>query len=142
MSRVCKDEFREYDLTLGVKIESHSEITHPFFNDGLSLCGYYLYGMIKAPAMISLSRADMPSEKLFETEHSYNFTNQSPFYKYCHSINNHNLDLDSLKKKFIIENNVKFGCVSKLGNIPESIKSLVKVEVHDSISGERFLLFK
>ena len=76
-------------LTLGVKIESHSEITHPFFNDGLSSFVVITYMNDKGSALISLSRADLPYNKLHETETPpENFTKQTSFYKYRFSDNN------------------------------------------------------
>lgn len=130
-------------LALGIKLEDHSEIIHPFFNDGLSLCGYYLYGIANAPALISLSRGDMPIEKLHETAHSKNFTKHSSFYQYVHLKKNRSeKNINLLKKKFIIEYRIKFGTVTPKGSIPSELDKIIDTILVDDLSGEKFIVFK
>jgi hypothetical protein len=130
-------------LALGVKLEDHSEIIHPFFNDGLSLCGYYLYGIANAPVLISLSRGDMSQEKLNETKHSKNFTKHASFYQYVHLKKNRSeKNINSLKKKFILEYRIKFGTVTPKGSIPNELNKIIDTILVDDLSGEKFIVFK
>lgn len=130
-------------LALGVKLEDHSEIIHPFFNDGLSLCGYYLYGIANAPALISLSRGDMSQEKLNETKHSKNFTKHASFYQYVHlKKNKRDKNINILKKKFILDYQIKFGTVTPKGSIPKELNKIIDTILVDDLSGEKFIVFK
>ena len=136
-------KINQKDLALGVKFEDHAEIIHPFFNDGLSLCGYYLYGIANAPALLSLSRGDMPEEKLKETLHSENFTKHTSFYQYVNlKKNEKEKNINLLKKKFILEYNIKFGTVTPNGTIPMELNDIIDSIFTDDLSGEKFILFK
>lgn len=127
-------------LILGIKLENHSEIVHPYFNDGISLCGHYIYGIIDAPALISISRADLPEKKLFSSPYSESFTKNSSFYQYYQ--NNKELTINEAQLKFIKEYKIKFGIVSTMGEIPANFASIIDTTIIDSKSGEKFILFK
>lgn len=134
-------KFEDTNLSLGVKLESHSEIEHPFFNDGLSLCGFYIYGIVNAPALISLSRADLPDELFYTSSASQSFTKNSSFYQYVNS-HNHELSINEHKKNFILDFEIKYGVVSPKGKIPPNFRSIIDTVITDVKSGERFILFK
>ena len=140
----CDSTLGSQSPVLGIKVEAHEEIAHPFYNDGLSLCGYYLYGILKAPVLVSVSRADMPEEQLKEEEHYERFTKETAFYKFVEErglLGNSPL-LDSLKLIFVKEHSFRFGVVSPLGQIPKSLHAVIDTVISDPKSGERFISFK
>ncbi len=131
-------------LQIGVKIENPREIVHPFFNDGLSLCGYYLYGIMDAPSLISLSRTEIPKEKLEEQPYYKSFTLNSTFYMFVNRQNalEDSIKIQFLKRDFVQKNSIRFGVVSAQGAIPESLKDLIYQIIEDPKSKEKFILFK
>lgn len=141
INEIWKEKIADHGLALGVKLENHSEIAHPFFNDGISLCGYYMYGIAKSPALVSLSRADLPDDKLNATPYSESFTKNSSFYQYVESKKN-DISIAEHKKNFILDYKIKYGIVSPKGEIPSNFVPIIETVITDTISGERFILFK
>lgn len=131
----------DHGLSLGVKFENHSEIKHPFFNDGLSLCGYYLYGIAQSPAFVSLSRADLPEKQMKSSTYSESFTKSSSFYHYVHSPTNEKLSINEYKRNFILEYKIRFGVVSPKGEISANLLDLIDTVLIDKVSKEKFILF-
>jgi len=136
-------ELQGINNKIGVKLESHEEIVHPMFNEGLTLCGLYLYGMLDEFAMTSLSRADIPKEQL-TTESALNFTKHAPFYRFV-SEQKKNSEYKSIaqsKLDFILTYNVEFMVLTPKGRVDSILLPLVKKTISDELSLEKFILLK
>jgi hypothetical protein len=142
INELWRERINEKNLALGVELEDHSEIVHPFYNDGICLSGSYMYSIANAPVLISLSRADIPEKQLNSTNNARNFTSNSSFYQFVHNPENKNINIDSLKRKFIRKYSIRYGIVSPKGKIPKELSDLVDFIVKDNVSKEQFVIFK
>ncbi|RYE25544.1 MAG: hypothetical protein EOP45_04665 [Sphingobacteriaceae bacterium] len=109
--------------------------------------GNYISNFKNDYAFISLSEldiADLANDARFKRDSAQaeQIIRKSSFYRFAkfQALKHRNLSLDSLKYKFVFENNIGFICVSKRAELPYILKPLVHTVYTDLLSGERFYL--
>lgn len=109
--------------------------------------GNYISNFKNDYALMSLSALDIDS---LATDMRFNrdsaqaeqIIRKSTLYRFARfqSLKGKKYSLDSIKYKFVTENNISFICASKAAELPLILHSLISVAYTDSLSGERLYL--
>jgi hypothetical protein len=111
--------------------------------------GNYISNFKNDYAFITLSALDpdsLTTDPRFQRDSAQaeQIIRKSTLYRFAkfQALNNSNLSLDSIKYKFVANNNIGFICVSRRAKLPSILQSFVDTCYKDSLSGEHFYVLK